>query len=185
MKTIFPIFSCIPVIEMFITSFIYSVTLNYIKLSYQNDPFRIFLELILIFFATKYVLVKGRLKKKEKLSELEIDSLIQEWEPVKFTTKQQTSEESFTTDLRKTGFYNLPIPLEKIKSIVDSYGVGTCGPRGFYGTLDIHQSLEDDLAKFFMSESSIIYSQSFASVSSTIPAFVKKDDIVFVYLIFN
>jgi serine palmitoyltransferase len=165
---------------MFITSFIYSITLKYIKISYQNDPFRIFLELILIFFATKYVFIKGRLKKKEKLSESEIDSLIQEWEPFSFTTRQQIKEETFSTDLRKIDFYNLPLPYDKISSTIDSYGVGTCGPRGFYGTLDIHQSLEDDLAKFFASESSIVYSQSFASIASTIPAFVKKDDVVFV-----
>ena len=165
---------------MFITSFIYSIALNYIRISYQNDPFRIFLELILIFFATKYVLIKGSLKRKERLSEPEINSLIQEWEPCKFTSKKQIKEETFDIDLRKINFFDLSIQCDEINSILESYGVGTCGPRGFYGTLDIHQHLERELAQFFESESSIIYSQAFASVSSTIPAFVKKDDIVFV-----
>jgi serine palmitoyltransferase len=165
---------------MLITSFIYSIALNYIKLSYQNDPFRIFLELVLIFFATKYVLIKGSLKKKEKLSESEIDQLIQEWEPCKFTGKKQINDGKFDVDLRKVNFFSLPTPYDEINSTLDRYGVGTCGPRGFYGTLDIHQHLEKELAKYLECESSIIYSQAFASVSSTIPAFVKKDDIVFV-----
>jgi serine palmitoyltransferase len=31
---------------------------------------------------------------------------------------------------------------------VNKYGVGSCGPRGFYGTIDVHLLLENKLAQF-------------------------------------
>jgi len=34
------------------------------------------------------------------------------------------------------------------RSTVHAYGVGSCGPRGFYGTFDVHLSLEEQLAAF-------------------------------------
>lgn len=33
------------------------------------------------------------------------------------------------------------------KKTILKYGVGSCGPRGFYGTVDVHLNLESDLAK--------------------------------------
>lgn len=72
--------------------------------------------------------------------------------------------------------------LDDLQKVVENYGVGTCGPRGFYGTIDLHQKLEEKVADFFMQESAVIYSQAFSAISSTIPAFIKRDDIVFVYI---
>ncbi|XP_047595901.1 serine palmitoyltransferase 1-like isoform X5 [Lutra lutra] len=63
------------------------------------------------------------------------------------------------------------------------YGVGTCGPRGFYGTFDVHLDLEDHLAKFMKTEEAIICSYGFATIASTIPAYSKRGDIMFVILI--
>ncbi|KAJ1362103.1 Serine palmitoyltransferase 1 [Parelaphostrongylus tenuis] len=34
------------------------------------------------------------------------------------------------------------------KKTIRKYGVGSCGPRGFYGTVDVHLELEADLAKY-------------------------------------
>lgn len=34
------------------------------------------------------------------------------------------------------------------KDALDFYGCGSCGPRGFYGTIDKHLNLEDAIAKF-------------------------------------
>ena len=31
---------------------------------------------------------------------------------------------------------------------ISKYGVGSCGPRGFYGTVDVHLELETRLAQF-------------------------------------
>ncbi|XP_013406138.1 serine palmitoyltransferase 1-like [Lingula anatina] len=59
------------------------------------------------------------------------------------------------------------------------YGVGSCGPRGFYGTVDVHLELEDRLAKFMQCEEAILYAYGFATVASAIPAYSKRGDIIF------
>ncbi|XP_044102937.1 LOW QUALITY PROTEIN: serine palmitoyltransferase 1-like [Neovison vison] len=60
------------------------------------------------------------------------------------------------------------------------YSMGTCGPRGFYGTFDVHLDLEDHLAKFMKTEEAIMYSYGFATIASAITAYSKRGDIVFV-----
>ncbi|RMZ96394.1 Serine palmitoyltransferase 1 [Brachionus plicatilis] len=65
-----------------------------------------------------------------------------------------------------------------IKSI-QKYGVGSCGPRGFYGTIDVHLELEQRLAKYFNVEEGIIYSYGFSTIASAIPAYSKRGDIIF------
>ena len=60
------------------------------------------------------------------------------------------------------------------------YGVGSCGPPGFYGTLDVHIELEKAIANFLNVDSAIIYSQGFSCISSAIPAFAKRGDFVVV-----
>ena len=81
------------------------------------------------------------------------------------------------------------------------YGLGSCGPPGFYGTLgkflflffyfkgddflilffielDVHMNLENDIADFLGTEAAILYSQGFSTISSVIPAFCKRGDII-------
>lgn len=56
--------------------------------------------------------------------------------------------------------------------------MGTCGPPGFYGTMDKHLDLEKKLAEYFGTERAILYAQGFAAVASVIPAFSKRGDII-------
>uniref|UniRef100_H2ZH95 Serine palmitoyltransferase 1 n=1 Tax=Ciona savignyi TaxID=51511 RepID=H2ZH95_CIOSA len=63
---------------------------------------------------------------------------------------------------------------------VSKYGVGSCGPRGFYGTFDVHLDLEKRIAEFTGTECAIIYSYGFATVASAIPAYSKRGDVLFV-----
>lgn len=58
------------------------------------------------------------------------------------------------------------------------YGVGACGPPGFYGTKDVDIKAEEDIAAFIGVPSCIIYSQAFQTISSVIPAFSKRGDII-------
>jgi Aminotransferase class I and II len=43
-------------------------------------------------------------------------------------------------------------PWRKLQEIcnntIKKYGLGACGPRGFYGTIDVHLELEERLARF-------------------------------------
>ncbi|XP_058832924.1 serine palmitoyltransferase 1 [Topomyia yanbarensis] len=68
---------------------------------------------------------------------------------------------------------------EAMKSL-RKYGVGSCGPRGFYGTVDVHLELEERLAKFMQVEEAVVYSYAFSTIASAIPAYAKRGDIVFV-----
>lgn len=47
-----------------------------------------------------------------------------------------------------------------IKQTLNDYGCGSCGPRGFYGTIDVHLALEKNLAEFFGAERGIIFSDN-------------------------
>ena len=43
---------------------------------------------------------------------------------------------------------------------------------------DVHIQLEQDIADFLGTEASILYSQAFATISSVIPAFCKRGDVI-------
>lgn len=60
------------------------------------------------------------------------------------------------------------------------YGVGSCGPRGFYGTVDVHLELEERLAAFMNTEDAVVYSYGFSTIASAIAAYSKRKDICFV-----
>lgn len=59
------------------------------------------------------------------------------------------------------------------------YGIGSCGPRGFYGTIDCHLDLERDLQEFMGVEEAILYSYGFSTIASVIPAYSKRGDVIF------
>ncbi|XP_014229176.1 serine palmitoyltransferase 1 [Trichogramma pretiosum] len=63
---------------------------------------------------------------------------------------------------------------------IKNYGVGSCGPRGFYGTLDVHLELEKRIAEFMDMEEAVVYSYGFSTISSAIAAYCKRKDMVFV-----
>lgn len=64
------------------------------------------------------------------------------------------------------------------RATIEKYGVGSCGPRGFYGTIDVHVQLEKTYANLLGTEDSILYSDGLACMSSVIPAFAKTGDII-------
>eukprot|EP01100_Stratorugosa_tubuloviscum_P015402 TRINITY_DN884_c0_g3_i1.p1 TRINITY_DN884_c0_g3~~TRINITY_DN884_c0_g3_i1.p1 ORF type:complete len:494 (-),score=218.97 TRINITY_DN884_c0_g3_i1:773-2209(-) len=68
---------------------------------------------------------------------------------------------------------------EAALAALNKYGCGSCGPRGFYGTIDVHLILEDRLKKFMQTDDAIIYSSGFATLTSIIPAFSKRGDFIF------
>lgn len=41
---------------------------------------------------------------------------------------------------------------EVARAALNKYGCGSCGPRGFYGTIDQHLKIEDEIAKFMKTE---------------------------------
>ncbi|EFA05460.1 serine palmitoyltransferase 1 [Tribolium castaneum] len=93
------------------------------------------------------------------------------------------TEDENNIDLAKVNYLNL-LNNEEIKKssedLIREYGVGTCGPRAFYGTTDVHLDLEQCLAKFLHMEESIVYSYGFVAISSSIAAYCKKNDVIFI-----
>ena len=67
----------------------------------------------------------------------------------------------------------------RMDSTCRKYGVGSCGPRAFYGTTDIHLALEERLARFLGMEQAVSYSYAFSTIASAIPAYAKKGDIIY------
>ncbi|CCK72393.1 serine C-palmitoyltransferase LCB1 KNAG_0K00250 [Huiozyma naganishii CBS 8797] len=68
--------------------------------------------------------------------------------------------------------------LEKARQTIKQYGVGACGPAGFYGNQDVHWNLEYDLAKFFGTEAAVLYGQDFTVAPSVLSAFTKRGDVI-------
>jgi serine palmitoyltransferase len=94
--------------------------------------------------------------------------------------------ESVEVDLLDAASFNFlgmtghPAVAQACIEVLDTYGCGSCGPRGFYGTIDCHLDLESSLAKFLDADEAIIYSDSHSTVASAIPAFAKRTDLLIV-----
>jgi serine palmitoyltransferase len=85
------------------------------------------------------------------------------------------------TNLASYNFYNFNANeqiKEKAIQTLRTYGVGPCGPPQFYGTQDVHMKTEADIASHLGTEGCIVYAQAFSTISSVIPAFCKRGDII-------
>jgi serine palmitoyltransferase len=92
-----------------------------------------------------------------------------------------SGSEKAVLNLASTNFAGL-LGNEKIRDkaveCLRGYGVGSCGPPGFYGNFDTHLILEKSLADFLGVENAILYAQGFSTISSVIPTFAKRADII-------
>jgi len=62
----------------------------------------------------------------------------------------------------------------------NKYGCGSCGPRGFYGTIDAHLQLEEEISEFCRTDQAILYSDGASTCSSSVAAFAKRGDLLVV-----
>lgn len=139
---------------------------------------------------------------KSKLTEKDKKELLEEWTPEPLVPANYEVRESIVNpriidgpvgkyavvnnvkslNVASYNFLNM-VGNEKINDsaikAIQKYGVGSCGPRGFYGTIDVHLELEQRFAKFFNVEEGIIYSYGFSTIASAIPAYSKRGDVIF------
>ncbi|RYC58019.1 hypothetical protein CHU98_g8189 [Xylaria longipes] len=171
-----------------------AVLIRYIQSSYQNDPIRSAIELVLVIFFVRYLLSPSYPTHGSnyiKLREDEIDELVRDWEPEPLVAEQTNFEESeaekipivvgTVTNLASYNFYNFNASesiKEKAIQTLRTYGVGPCGPPQFYGTQDVHMQTESDIASFLGTQSSIIYAHAFSTITSVIPCFCKRGDVI-------
>jgi serine palmitoyltransferase len=66
------------------------------------------------------------------------------------------------------------------EAALKKYGCGSCGPRGFYGTIDAHLQLEEEISNFTKTDQAIMYSDGASTCSSTVAAFAKRGDLLVV-----
>ncbi|OCK84890.1 serine palmitoyltransferase [Lepidopterella palustris CBS 459.81] len=183
-----------------------AILLRYIRSSYQNDPVRSAVELFLFLFAIRYLLAPTYSTQKQKhvaLSEEEIDELVDDWTPEPLVApltpfeeiqnekrpvivgptgpKSKLSNGRTVMNLASYNFYNFianETLKEKAIQTLRTYGVGPCGPPGFYGTQDVHMKTEADIAAHLGTTACIVYAQAFSTISSVIPSFLKRGDII-------
>uniref|UniRef100_A0A8C7LX31 Serine palmitoyltransferase 1 n=1 Tax=Oncorhynchus mykiss TaxID=8022 RepID=A0A8C7LX31_ONCMY len=176
---------------------------NFTHFSPQAPAYHLVLEGILILWIIRLLFSKTyKLQERSDLTEKEKEDLIEEWQPEPLVPPMSKDHPSLNYDIvtgppshkiivngkecinfasfNFLGFLDNERVKQKALTSLRRYGVGTCGPRGFYGTFDVHLELEDRLAKFMKTEEAIIYSYGFATIASAIPAYSKRGDIVFV-----
>lgn len=156
-----------------------------------------------------YLLVQSsskpsRRKARQALTEKEVQELCDEWQPEPLagplTEFQRTWVDAplvttsavgrVTTvngkdalDFASLNFLGLsghPDIRAAAHTTIQRFGVGSCGPRGFYGTLDVHLEFEAALAKYMGTQEAILYSYDLATLPSIIPAFANRKDIIVV-----
>lgn len=161
----------------------------------------LFVEVVLFAVIVFLLSQKSYKPPKKPLTEKEIDDLCEEWVPeplIPLITEEMQYEPPVLESsagphtivngkevvnfaaANYLGLIGHEKLLESCTSAMEKYGVGSCGPRGFYGTIDVHLDCEARIAKFLGTPDSILYSYGLSTMFSAIPAFCKKGDIIVV-----
>lgn len=171
-------------------------------LDWGINPYQTMVDIILLLF-TIYVIMQKPERPEKPFSKEEIDQLCEEWEPEplfpELTPQMQLDMKApIITNSTIThvgidgkqvlnlarfnflGFVSNPKIEEASTKTLYEYGVGTCGPRQFYGTIDVHLNLEKRINEFMKTPACLIYSYGIATSSSSIPAFAGRGDILIV-----
>jgi len=72
-----------------------------------------------------------------------------------------------------------PKVVESAKLALEKYGTGSGGSRLVSGSFDLHRMLEERIARFKNTESSILFSSGYLANIGTISALVGSDDIIY------
>ena len=76
------------------------------------------------------------------------------------------------------GFANHPRLKKAAKEAIDKYGVGAGAVRTIVGNMDIHEKLDDVIAKFKHEEAATVFQAGFLCNSGAIQAITDKDDLI-------
>lgn len=185
------------------------IVIRYVKSSHQNDPIRTIIEVMLVIFLILFITGKTYHPDSNAvtLTEREVDELVEDWKPEDLVSpptpleqadidkiptivgavgpkvRLTTTNGKLVTHLASNNFLNL-LATESLKeksiTTLRDYGVGACGPPGFYGTQDCHMEMENEIANFLGTEACIVYAQAFGTIGSVIPAFAKRGDVLVV-----
>jgi 8-amino-7-oxononanoate synthase len=76
------------------------------------------------------------------------------------------------------GLIDHPKVKQAAKEAIDRYGVATCGSRFLTGTIDLHEILEERLARFMNKEAALTFSTGYQTNLGIISALGSKDDVI-------
>ncbi|HOI45096.1 MAG TPA: aminotransferase class I/II-fold pyridoxal phosphate-dependent enzyme [Candidatus Aminicenantes bacterium] len=76
------------------------------------------------------------------------------------------------------GLIDHPKVMKAAQAAIERYGVATCGSRFLTGTLDLHEELEERLAKFMKKEAALTFSTGFQTNLGIISTVAGKDDVI-------
>lgn len=187
---------------------LFARTLDWAVNFFQEQPYMLAIHAALLVMALYIVLQRRyelRRKDPERLSEEEVDQLVAEWQPQPLLTPSRkyaqhvlsskpqivstmplariVVNEKDCVNLITTNFLGLvghPEVQNTAIKCLQKYGCGSCGPRGFYGTIDVHLELESKLAAFMGTDAAIIFSAGYSTLSSAIPTFSSRGDLLIV-----
>lgn len=77
------------------------------------------------------------------------------------------------------GLTHHPHVLEAAQAALRKYGSGCTGSRFLNGTLDLHEELEDRLARFMGQESALVFSTGYQTNLGVIATLIGRDDVVY------
>lgn len=171
--------------------------------SYRENKLHLFMELtlcILIFYVVFSSVEKDDLM---ELSKNERSEIINSWCPDSLTPNVSILKKSLVnittnvgpfiqTDHHETflnfisfnylGFSSHSEVLITGVETIKKYAVGSCGPRGFYGTMDIHLNFEKKIAKMLSTKQypvdCVLYADYLGCPASVITAYAKKNDLI-------
>ncbi len=78
------------------------------------------------------------------------------------------------------GLTHHPKVLESAKRALEQFGSGCTGSRFLNGTLELHEELEDRLARFFGKESALVFSTGYQANLGLISGLVGRGDVVLI-----
>ncbi|KAG6803815.1 serine palmitoyltransferase 1 [Apis mellifera caucasica] len=180
------------------TKFIFIESMNILSIIPQyHILIKTFFIILLIWFISKKYY-----NSHKKINEDEVEKKLAEWKPEPLINNPQTNHLSLNPrcitsragkrivvdgkDCLNLGTHNYLGLIENHEieenaiAAIRKYGVGSCGPRGFYGTVDVHLELEERLANYTDTEDAVVYSYGFSTIASAIAAYCKRKDLVYV-----
>jgi serine palmitoyltransferase len=167
-----------------------------------EHPFTSLIQLFMfLWIVYLYSMKSYKTKEPEPLTNQEIESLIEDWRPEPLVPPNEDTE-NINSELRIvesnvgahaivdgkecvnfacTGFLEFQMHPKVIATAIECssvYGIGSCGPRGFYGSIQPHMDLETKIANFMGTEEAVIFSSNFQTIASVIPAFSSIGDVL-------
>src|SRR3990172_2888102 len=76
------------------------------------------------------------------------------------------------------GLANHPVLKDAAREALDDLGIGSGAVRTIAGNMAIHRQVEDELARFKLTEATLLYQSGFTANAGTVSAILGKDDVI-------